>query len=501
MIRPAPRSPLARRSCALPAAVTFDHLLVGVLAAVACVVASPSTARAQGGGGTVVLTAEQRALHDIYKELIETNTEDSAGLGSVTAASEKIAARFRAAGFPDSDITLTGPTPDKQALIVRYHGTGARKPLLLLAHLDVVIALPSDWTTDPFTLVEKDGYFQARGAIDDKAMASIFVATLLRYRHEGYVPDRDLILALTPDEERSGHLGVEWLLAHHRPLIDAAYALNEGGGGSLRDGKPFLQSVQATEKVFTNFTITARNRGGHSSQPRPDNAIYELASGLVRLSHFSFPVQLNDVTRAFFTGTAAIETPANAAAMRAILRDPGDSAAAAVLSRDPRYNSTLRTTCVATRLSGGHADNALPQTATALVNCRIFPNVPADSVRATLIRVLADTGLIVSAPTEPVLPTTPSPLTADLMGTIAQLTREQFGDIPVIPFMSTGATDGKYLRAVGIPTYGVSGLFTDPADMRAHGRDERLLQQSLYDSQTFLYRLVKALSTTKRPVT
>lgn len=442
------------------------------------------------------LTAEQQALHEIYKQLIETNTEDSAGVGSVTKASEQLAARFRAAGFPDSDITMVGPTPDKHALIVRYHGTGARKPLMLLAHLDVVMALPTDWTTDPFTLVEKDGYFQARGAIDDKAMASIFAANMLRYKREGFVPNRDIILVLTPDEEKSGLLGAEWLVQHHKELIDAEYALNEGGGGTLKDGKPFLQAVQATEKAFTDFTLTVKNRGGHSSVPRPDNAIYQLAEGLVKLGHFSFPVQLNDVTRAFFSGTAAIESPANASAMRALLKNPHDAAAAATLSRDPRYNSMLRTTCVATLLHGGHADNALPQTATANINCRVFPNVPIDSVRATLIRVLADTGITVS-PAEKLAPTSPSPLTAELMDPIRTLTDRMFGKIPVIPFMSTGATDGRYLRAAGIPTYGVSGLFTEPSDVRAHGKDERVLQKSLYDSQEFLYELVKMLSSEK----
>jgi acetylornithine deacetylase/succinyl-diaminopimelate desuccinylase-like protein len=454
-------------------------------------IAAPA-ARAQAA----TLTPEQQALHDIYKELIETNTEDSAGVGSVTKASEQIAARFRAAGFPDSDIHLLGPTPDKHAVVVRLHGTGARKPLLLLAHLDVVMALPSDWTTDPFKLVEKDGYFYARGSIDDKAMASIFVANMLRYKREGFVPDRDIILALTPDEEKSGLLGAQWLVQNHKDLIDAAYAINEGGGGSLKNGKPFLQAVQATEKAFTDFTLTVRNPGGHSSVPRPDNAIYQLAAGLVRLGHFTFPVQLNDVTRAFFSGTAAIESPANAAAMRALLKNPHDVAAAAQLSKDPRYNSILRTTCVATLLHGGHADNALPQTATANVNCRVFPNVPIDSVRATLIRVLADTGITVS-PSEKLAPTSPSPLTAELLDPIRTLTARMFDNVPVIPFMSTGATDGRYLRAAGIPTYGVSGLFTEPSDVRAHGKDERVLQKSVYDSQTFLYELVKMLASEK----
>ncbi|MDQ2766897.1 MAG: M20/M25/M40 family metallo-hydrolase [Gemmatimonadota bacterium] len=442
------------------------------------------------------LTPEQQQLHEIYKELIETNTEDSAGVGSVTKASDQIAARFRAAGYPESDIHMLGPTDDKHAIIVRLHGTGAKKPLLLLAHLDVVMALPSDWTTDPFKLVEKDGYFYARGSIDDKAMASIFVANMIRYKKEGFVPDRDIILALTPDEEKSGLLGAQWLILNHKDLIDAEYALNEGGGGSLKNGKPFLQAVQATEKAFTNFTLTVKNPGGHSSVPRPDNAIYQLAEGLVRFEHFKFPVQLNDVTRAFFTGTAEIETPVNAAAMRALLKNPNDPSAAATLSKDPRYNSILRTTCVATRLSGGHADNALPQTASALVNCRVFPNVPIDSVRNTIIKVLADTAIVVS-PSEQLAPTSPSPLTAELLDPIKILTGRMFNGVPVIPFMSTGATDGRYLRAGGIPTYGVSGLFVEPSDVRAHGKDERVLQKSLYDSQAFLYELVKMLSTEK----
>jgi acetylornithine deacetylase/succinyl-diaminopimelate desuccinylase-like protein len=466
-----------------------------VAAFVAGATLTPVAARAQA----TTLTPDQQALHEIYKELIETNTEDSAGVGSVTKAAEQIAARFRAAGYPESDVHLLGPTEDKHAVIVRLHGTGAKKPILLLAHLDVVMALPTDWTTDPFKLVEKDGYFYGRGSIDDKAMASIFVANMIRYKKEGFVPDRDIILALTPDEEKSGLLGAQWLALNHKELIDAEYALNEGGGGSLKNGKPFLQAVQATEKAFTNFTLTVKNPGGHSSVPRPDNAIYQLANGLVRFEHFKFPVQINDVTRAFFEGTANIEAPATAAAMRAILKNPNDAAASATLSKDPRYNSILRTTCVATRLSGGHADNALPQTATALINCRVFPNVPIDSVRNTIIKVLADTGIVVS-PSEQMAPTSPSPLTAELLDPVKTLTNRMFNGVPVIPFMSTGATDGRYLREAGIPTYGVSGLFLEPTDVRAHGKDERVLQKSLYDSQAFLYELVKMLSTEKPKV-
>jgi len=442
------------------------------------------------------LEPNRQLAHDIYKELIEINTMDS--VGSTTVAAEAMAKRFKAAGFPDADIHVFGPKPDKGNLVVRYRGTGARKPLLLLAHLDVVAALRSDWTTDPFVFVEQGGYYYGRGTSDDKAMAAIFVANMLRYKKEGYVPDRDVIIALTADEEGGTSNGVQWLLANHRDLIDAAYALNEGGGGALRDGKPFLHSVQATEKTYADFTLETKNRGGHSSVPRPDNAIYQLASGLVRLSKFSFPVQLNEVSKAFFERTAAIETPETAAAMRAIVQNPSDSAAAARLSADPRYSSMLRTTCVATRLSGGHANNALPQTARANINCRIVPTQTTAQVRETLIRVLADTGIGVSDAPD-IVAGVPSPLNPEVMQPVQELTRSMFGDIPVIPTMSTGATDGRYLRAGGIPTYGVSGLFGDPNDVRAHGKDERMLVKSFYDGQEFLYQLVKALSS-KRPV-
>jgi acetylornithine deacetylase/succinyl-diaminopimelate desuccinylase-like protein len=444
----------------------------------------------------MTLNVEQQRLHDLYKELVEINTVDS--VGSTTVAAQAMQKRFLDAGFPAADVQLFTPKPEKGNLVVRYHGKGARKPLLLLAHLDVVAALRSDWTTDPFKLVEKDGYYYARGSGDDKAMASIFVANMLRMKREGYVPDRDIILALTADEEGGEMNGAQWLVNTHRPVIDAAYAINEGGGGALANGKPFLQSVQATEKVSINLTASTHNRGGHSSVPRSDNAIYQLAAGLMKLSAYRFPVQLNEVSRAFFERTAAIESPELGVAMRAIAKNEHDSAAAAKLSEVPRYASMLRTTCVATRLSGGHANNALPQTATANINCRVVPNVDPAQVRLTLLKVMGDTGISMSAP--PALePSAPSPLTPELMGAVEQLTKQMFGDIPVIPTMSTGATDGMYLRAKGIPTYGVSGLFGDPNDSRAHGKDERMRVQSLYDGQEFLYRLVKMLSTPTTP--
>ena len=443
------------------------------------------------------LDQHQRQAREIYKELVEINTVDS--VGSVTRAAEAMGRRFRAAGFPARDIHLVVPPgkPTKGNLVVRYRGRGRGKPILLLAHLDVVAALRSDWTIDPFVLTEKDGYFYGRGSGDDKAMASIFVANMLRDRKDGWVPERDVILALTADEEGGDANGVEWLLAHNRDLIDAAYALNEGGGGSLRNGAPFLNSVQAAEKVPVNFTLSTSNRGGHSSVPRPDNAIYQLADGLAKLSRFSFPVQLNEVSRTFFERTAALETPETAMAMRTIVAQPSDSGASATLSRDARYNSMLRTTCVATRLGGGHAYNALPQTATANVNCRIVPTQTPEDVRSTIARVLADTSIHITS-TVPIHERSgapPSPLIAELMEPVSSITHDMFGvGIPVIPVMSTGATDGRFLRAAGIPTYGVSGLFGDPADARAHGRDERMLVKSYFDGQEFLHRLVHQLA-------
>jgi len=465
-----------------------------VVGVVTLVVPAMLSAQAQQGAA---LSPNQQLAHDIYKQLVEINTVDS--VGSTTVAANAIAKRFVDAGFPASDIFQGGPRPEKGNLVVRYHGSGARKPLLLLAHLDVVQALKSDWSADldPFVFTERDGYYYARGSGDDKAMGSIFVANLLRFKKEGYVPDRDIILALTADEEGGGSNGVRWLLANHKDLIDAAYALNEGGGGALRDGKPFINSVGAAEKVSANFTISTANRGGHSSVPRDDNAIYQLAQALTHVATYQFPVMLNEVTKAYFSKTAAIETPEMGAAMRAIVANPGDAKASATLSRDPRYRSMLRTTCVATMLSGGHARNALPQTATANVNCRMAPGHDPADVRAGLIGAIGDTGVSVSR--GPAMEhASPSPLTPEVMGPIEKVTRDVFGpSVAVIPTMGTGATDSKYLRAAGIPGYGVSGLFGDPNDNRAHGKDERVLIKSYYYSQEFLYRLVKEMSTTK----
>jgi acetylornithine deacetylase/succinyl-diaminopimelate desuccinylase-like protein len=465
------------------------------------VVAATAAAAAQS---PAQLTDRQRLAREVYAELIGINTADS--VGSVTKAAEAMAARFRAAGFPEDDVHLLIPPgkPAKGNLVVRYHGTGgatAGKPILELAHLDVVAALRSDWPRDPFTLHEENGFFLARGASDDKAMASIFVANMLSWKKEGWRPQRDVILALTADEEGGDANGAHWLVENHRDLIDAAFALNEGGGGAL-DGsgmnvKPLFNSIQAAEKVYVDFTLTATNPGGHSSVPRPDNAIYELANALGRLSKFSFPVALNPTTRGFFEQTAKVEKPAMAAAMRAIVKNPRDAKAATTLSKDARYNSTLRTTCVATRLSGGHAYNALPQTATANVNCRMVPTTTLEEVQSTLARVIGDTGVKITLTQKNDLPHFPKgALAIDplLMGTVADVTKKMFGDIPVIPTMSTGATDSHWLREAGLPSYGVSGIFSLPGETNAHGRDEKLRVKSYYDGLDFLDRVVRQLA-------
>jgi acetylornithine deacetylase/succinyl-diaminopimelate desuccinylase-like protein len=443
------------------------------------------------------LTPDQQLARDIYKELIEINTADS--VGSTTVAADAIAKRFLAAGFPASDIFQGGPRPDKGNIVVRYHGTGGRKPMMLLAHLDVVAALKTDWSADldPFKFTERDGYYYGRGTSDDKAMASLFIANLLRFKKEGFVPDRDIVLVLTADEEGGGSNGVRWLLANHKDKIDAEFALNEGGGGALRDGKPFINSIGAAEKVSANFTVTATNRGGHSSVPRDDNAIYDLAGALTRIATFQFPVVLNPVTKVYFERTAAIETPEVGAAMKAIAANPNDAAASAIVSRDPRYRSMLRTTCVATMLSGGHARNALPQTASANVNCRMAPGHDPAEVRAGLMKAIGDTAITVSrAPA--MSRAAPSALTPQIMGPIEKVTREVFGPgVLVIPSMGTGATDSRMLREAGIPGYGTSGLFGDPNDGRAHGKDERVMIKWYYEAQNYLYRLVKELSSSK----
>lgn len=445
------------------------------------------------------LTPHQQLARDVYKELVEINT--SVQTGSTTPAAVAMAKRFRTAGFPDKDIFVGGPAAHKHNLVVRYRGNGgpaAPKPVLLLAHLDVVEALKADWSNDldPFKFTERDGFYYGRGTADDKAMASLFVAALLRLKRENYVPPRDIILALTADEEGGAYNGVDWLLKNHRDLVDAAWVINEGGGGSLRDGKPQLQSVQAAEKVYNDFIFRVTNAGGHSSVPRPDNAIYQLSEALARLSTFTFPVELNPVSRAFFEQTAKVEKPEMAAAMSALAKNPADTTAAAYISKDPRYASMLRTTCVATMLKGGHAPNALPQLAEANVNCRMAPTAKRASVLATLQQVAGDPKVVAVLDTNTENRSSPpSEMRPEVMGPVEQLTRRFYGDIPVVPTMSTGATDSRYFRSLGVPAFGVSGLFSDPTtDARAHGRDERVRIEWYYKAQEFLYELTRLLS-------
>ncbi|MBU6366691.1 MAG: M20/M25/M40 family metallo-hydrolase [Gemmatimonadetes bacterium] len=466
-------------------------LLLGLLPAL--VAAQPRPAVYTPGA----LTPHQQYTRDVYKELVQINS--GVETGNVTTAAVAMAARLKAAGIPEADLFVGGPRPDKHNLVARYRGKGgpnAPKPLLLLAHIDVVEALKADWSPDldPFVFTEREGYYYGRGTADDKAMASIFVANVARLKREGFVPDRDIIIALTADEESGPANGVDWLLKTHPELVDAALVINEGGGGTLRDGKPLFNAVQAAEKVTTNYTLRVTNRGGHSSVPRADNAITALADALGKVGRHHFPVKLNEVTRAFFAQTAPLEAPAMGKAMAALVANPADAQAAAVVAGDPKYNSMLRTTCVATGLSGGHATNALPQLAEANINCRIYPGETAEEVRLALARVVADTSVQVLIKSQRP-PSPASPLLPEVMGPVARITRELWGPLPIIPTMSTGATDSRFFRAKGVPALGVSGLFSDPTvDARAHGRDERMAVKSYFEGQEFLYRLTKALS-------
>jgi acetylornithine deacetylase/succinyl-diaminopimelate desuccinylase-like protein len=458
-------------------------------------------------GAQQPLTPYQRLGRDILRELVETNTEHS--IGSTTKAAELLAARFREAGFAASDIEIVGPdtgadSKDKN-LVVRYRGAGKRRPILLIGHLDVVEARRSDWARDPFTLVEENGYFYGRGTLDMKDGDAAWVAALLRMKQEGVVPDGDYILALTAGEEGGGgYNGIQWLLANRHdlagvPLSLVQYVLNaDAGGGELRKGKPIAFDVQAAEKVFYSVHITAKNPGGHSSLPRKDNAIYALAHALERLSSYEFPMRTNPVTRAYFAQTASlVGDPGIAADMRAVSATevPDSTAAARLAGRSAFYNAQLRTTCVATLLQGGHAENALPQMAQATVNCRMLPGTEPSDVDATLRRVIADTSIAVAA-LRPAVPSPPSVLPPAVERQIQQVVTSLWGPLPIVPDMETGATDGLYLRNAAFPVYGVSGLFADPTideDNRAHGLNERIGVRAFYDQLEFTYRLLRRL--------
>ena len=442
----------------------------------------------------IAQTPEQRELRDIYKELVEINTTDS--VGSCTQAAEALKARLKAGGIAESDLQVLVPPggPEKGNLVARYRGTGAKKPLMLLGHLDVVEAKREDWERDPFKLVEENGYFYGRGASDDKSMVAVFVANLIRYRREGYRPERDLILAATCDEELipSKFSGIEYLLKNHRSLIDAEFALNEGASGLL-DGKGgyVRMGIQAGEKVFQTYQLEATNPGGHSSLPVKENAIYRLAGGLARLGAFDFPFKLTDTTRLYFERMSKIEQGPMAADMAAILRNPPDPQAIARLSSSTAFNNaTVRTTCVATMVDAGHATNALPQRARAIVNCRILPGEPVDEVTRTLVRVLADDKIKLT-PTHQAVLSPPPPLTREILGPAEKVSAELWPGVPLVPTMSTGATDGRFTNNAGIPTYGLNGMFRDPDGSGVHGLNERIRVRSLYEGHEYLYRVVK----------
>ncbi|HKW99535.1 MAG TPA: M20/M25/M40 family metallo-hydrolase [Bryobacteraceae bacterium] len=435
--------------------------------------------------------AQPQLARDIFKELIEINTTDSAG--DNTRAAEAVAARFRAAGFPARDIHVLAPAPRKGNVIVRYRGSGEAHGILFLGHLDVVEARRADWSFDPFQFREQDGYFYGRGAQDMKADDAILVTNFIRLKREGFRPARDLILALTADEEGGGFNGVTWLLENHRELINASYSINsDAGGGAIRNGRRQYMALEAAEKTYQSFRLEVTNRGGHSSLPRKDNAIYQLAEGLARLAKYDFPVRLNEVTRSYFEQMASIEHGQTAADMRAMVRNPHDIEAGGRLSTSPSYNAQLRTTCVATMLSGGHAENALPQIAAATVNCRLSPDDTPAQVEATLNEVLADPEIKVTPITRAIVSPV-SPLNPRVLAAVTAATTAMWRGVPVLQFMEAGATDGRALRNAGINTYGVSGVFLDQNDIRAHGRDERIPVKSFDEALDFMYRVIKTL--------
>ena len=443
----------------------------------------------------------KQLARDLFKQLIEINTTDS--VGNVTTAAEAMAMRLRGGGFAEGDIYVAGPNDRKKNLVVRLHGTGKRKPILFIGHLDVVEARREDWTTDPFEFIEKDGYFYGRGTEDMKEGDAILVTNFIRLKKEGYVPDRDVILALTADEEGGTSNGVDWLLKQHRDWIDAEYCINLDGGEFEKDkDKRLLAGIQASEKVYVDFQFESLNPGGHSSIPSPDNAIYHLAGALARLQSFSFPMKINEITRNYFERNATLTTGGMAADLKAVTKQPPDSASVQRLSANPYFNSLLHTTCVATMLSGGHAPNALPQTARANVNCRIFPGEDPQDVLHTLERVANDPKVKVTVVAQvgpdgkvtPVVAVPPSPLLPEVVQAMERTLRVAWPGVPYVATMSTGATDGKYTRIAGIPTYGISCMFFQRNDSRAHGKDERVGVQDFYDGVEFNYKLIKELS-------
>ncbi len=463
------------------------------LAGATLIAAIAGAAMAQTGG----LRPDQAEFRGLYRELVETNTTLSAG--SCTLAAERMAARLAAAGIPASQITLFSVPehPKDGGLVVVYPGTSKTlKPLLMLAHIDVVEANRADWERDPFTLIEENGNFYARGSYDDKAQAAIYTDTLIRFAKSGYKPNRTLKLALTCGEETGGAFnGAEWLANNRRELIDAEFAINEGGGGrSDGNGKLLVQTVQVGEKAYQDFTLTVTNPGGHSSAPIRDNAIYAMSDAVLKVRDYTFPLQFNDTTRSYFSKAARLYPGEQGRAMAALAANPADTAAEAIVSRDKSMNSMLRTTCVATMVGGGHARNALPQKVTANINCRIFPGRTSDETQAALQQVIGNPAITVEQTVRGRPIAKQPPLDPKIIGPMERVAAKHFPGVPVIPAMSTGATDGLFLSAVGIPVYGIPGLWRDPDGNGTHGLNERIGVRSLYDGRDYIFDLIKALA-------
>ena len=461
----------------------IQHVLLFVLLFI-CQVATAQNSK---------LTTDQEMARVIFKELIEINTTHSTG--NCTIAAEALAKRLKDAGFEVKDVVVIGPMARNQNLIARLHGSGKQPPILFLAHLDVVEAKPEDWSFDPFKLTETNGYFYGRGSLDVKSGAAILVANFIRMMRAGYLPDRDLILALTAGEESADDYdGVEWLVKNQRPLIDAAFCINmDAGEPQRKGGKRILRPVQVSEKSNFYLTLEVKNSGGHSSQPTKNNAIYQLADGLVKMKAYEFPVQFSEVTKSYFATMSSLETGQLAEDMKTASKNTPDTSVINRLAKFPYYNALMRTTCVATVMEGGNSINALPQSAKATVNCRVLPGIPQSDIEKNIVQVLSDTQINVSVRME--MKSGPaSPVNPEIMGKVEQVTHKLWPGIPVLPVMGVGASDGKYLRAAGMPTYGISGVFLDVDDFRMHGKDERIRVDDFYDGLDYNYEIIKAFS-------
>ncbi|WP_271299096.1 M20/M25/M40 family metallo-hydrolase [Sphingomonas sp. CV7422] len=440
------------------------------------------------------LRPDQQAFRALYQEMVETDT--SITTGSCTALADKVEGRLKAAGYTDAAITrfAVPDHPKEGGIVVVLPGSSkTMKPMLMIGHIDVVVAKAEDWTRDPYKMVEENGYFYGRGTSDMKAMDAIWVDSMIRFKQSGYTPKRTIKLALTCGEETSWAFnGVKWLAENKPDLIAAEFALNEGGGGRT-DGKGRLviANMHVGEKAAVNYRIEATNPGGHSSAPVRDNAIYELADAIGRIRDYDFPVQMTDTTRAYFRVAGKARGDAMGAAMVKFAADPTDHAAEALLNSDKSYHSMLRTTCVATLLDGGHANNALPQRAGVNINCRIFPGVSSDAVRATLATVVADPRMTVKQVDDRGPAAVPPPLDPKIVGPAEKLLARYYPGVPLAPLMSTGATDGIYLEAIGIPSYGPPGLYGDPDGNGAHGLNERAIVKAVYSGRDYLYDLIK----------